>query len=52
MCHYYESTEEWQALWLARAECEEEREVPGSERDADAAVEDADADPGTRSVDV
>jgi hypothetical protein len=20
MCHYYESTEEWQALWVKRAE--------------------------------
>jgi len=32
MCHYYESTEEWQALWVKRAE---ERSEAGDETELD-----------------
>ena len=46
MCHYYESTEEWQALWVKRAEC---REAEQGETDAD--LEDSESEPAAPSVD-
>jgi hypothetical protein len=45
MCHYYESTEEWQALWVKRAEC---REAEQAEEAPEADFE----DPASPTVDV
>lgn len=33
MCHYYESTEEWQALWVKRAEERDGEEAEPDERE-------------------
>jgi hypothetical protein len=33
MCHYYESTEEWQALWVKRAEERADAEAELDERE-------------------